>query len=579
MDEAVLRIVLQDSGAVGAGATGAPPPNQPPPTNNPPPGQLPPPSNNNPSGQSPPPNNSGGKPPTQPPPKPATVPYATLAFDPKEEARKRREGEQRRAQVDAAYKEQYGGDETKSALDSMVDVASQFRGVIGGLAGTVVGGILDMMAQFRKAQTDAQKQERNEQLIKEAEEAELPKVLPANVPTIPTPPPLPGGAPPTHIPPPTTVPPPATPGGTPPPTPNVPTTAPPPATPATVPPEVGASAQPPPQPANVPTTPATGATPTVPPTTPPPTATGASGTPPPGNVPPTPPGVAASPVTPPKPPLPPKAAPTLPAPSPTPPVTTGAAGGAGMAGAAAAAGPYVAAALIGKEILEGVNKALVDGIKSTFDATRKVMTAGIPADTNPATAISAMGEAASNAGEQFDSMFGIINPVIGKFTMVLGESAKTIGAIMVELDRNANRYGEYSPAIAQAQAQSEIKQVMGDLRRSQEAGPALAKYVQTQGDIQQHFEEIKIKIMTKLLVVFNPVLEHLEQVMANVEGVASAVSALGEPLTAVAEAINQILNIQRDANLPEIHDPTELILNRDRFPGGQIPPIQQLPGG
>jgi len=49
-----------------------------------------------------------------------------------------------------------------------------------------------------------------------------------------------------------------------------------------------------------------------------------------------------------------------------------------MAGAAAAAGPYVAAAMIGKEILEGVNKALVDGIKSTFDTTRRIMTAQRP---------------------------------------------------------------------------------------------------------------------------------------------------------------------------------------------------------
>jgi hypothetical protein len=81
----------------------------------------------------------------------APVPVLEPAFDPQEEATKRYENEQRKAEVDAAYKEQYGKpEEPPSLLNSAVDVAKSLRGTIGGQFGTAAGAVLDVASAAGK---------------------------------------------------------------------------------------------------------------------------------------------------------------------------------------------------------------------------------------------------------------------------------------------------------------------------------------------------------------------------------------------------------------------------------------------
>ncbi len=93
---------------------------------------------------------------------PTTVP----PFDPAAEARKRREGQQRAAQVDAAYKQQYGDPGKETGLDSIIKIVDQLRGTIGGVFGTVVGGVLDIVSGIRKAQVETADKKNRGSLLK-----------------------------------------------------------------------------------------------------------------------------------------------------------------------------------------------------------------------------------------------------------------------------------------------------------------------------------------------------------------------------------------------------------------------------
>lgn len=546
MDEAVLRIVLQDAGTnlpTGAPGSATPPPLPPPP---PPNNRLPPPP--------PPPPPPSLPPPNQPPPgsnnfdpvaeaqkrleaeqRRAAIDaeYAKLnppkpppPFDPKEVARKRREAEQRRAQTDAAYKEEYGDDKPpKTQFDEILDVAAKFRGTIGGLAGTVVGSILDMVEEFRNAQVEVHRKRHEAQLLREAEIAALPVAEPANIPAaLPAPPTLPYAnppAPPATLPPPMPpAPPPAGQGVPPTPPPNLPAPA------AVIPP-------PNPGPQGAVAAPKAAATPM-----PAATATNAAGA-----------NVATA--------------------------TGGMAGaGAGLAATAGAAVPIVGAAMAAKEMADKINREIIDGIKGGIAAAGKFAAAAADANTDPSRPIALLGEAASNAGEKIDQYV----PIVGKMAIVAGEAGKALATLMQAVDKTAERYAEYNPQIAQAQATAEIRQALGDMRRSREAGPELARYVQNQADLQQRFEDIKIKLLTRILAILNPVLQGIENAMSGAENIAGVIGTLTDPMGAIAKAITEITHMQRDDRLPNVDDPTDVILNlSNRTPDGQVPNINQLP--
>jgi hypothetical protein len=239
----------------------------------------------------------------------------------------------------------------------------------------------------------------------------------------------------------------------------------------------------------------------------------------------------------------------------------------GILEAAGAAVPEIAAVF-----------ALVAAAKQVASIGRDIATAPVRAagsvamlaadpDANPAKSIAVIGDATKAVGDKLLT----INPALGLLASVAGETASSMANLMNAVNATATRYGEYSPVIAQAQAQQEIKQVMGDMRRSQEAGPELARYLQMQGDLQQKFEDIKIKVLLKMLPVITAMGNAMEVIM-NVGGsIESAMAIVGNPLAAIASAAKELVNIQADANNPTPGDPTEAIM-RDYNPA--LPPGQ-----
>ncbi len=389
-------------------------------------------------------------------------------FDPRAEAKKRRESEVQKAQIDASYKEQYGDKNPKGQYDDVVKLIDGLRGTLGGIFGPIVGGILDLASALY---SDAAKDKYEQELLAEAHRtteavhgvrdaikdaatpspppsevkagSEIPEVLPltdeeynklprswqdtqeeyefdleTGQPTVPH---IPRKAPsvPTY---------------------HVPDNAPPLTevaySPGMEPPPVQATA-------------------------------GAD--------------AAAGEAT---------------------------AAGGGMAGAMsglAAARPIIVAGI-------AVTRAVDEAVKGVLRGVGGVLQGIASANADPSVPLAAMGDAASSAGEKLTYFI----PAVGLSVMAMGEMTKSFAGLMRALDQTAQRYGEYSPDIAQAQGLADIRQTIGDMERSQQIGPELAKYVDAQSQLQQTVEDVKVGLLEEFLPLVTGAVETVNQIAKDI---------------------------------------------------------------
>ena len=120
-------------------------------------------------------------------------------------------------------------------------------------------------------------------------------------------------------------------------------------------------------------------------------------------------------------------------------------------GAAAAAGPIGIAVATAIAVKVAVDQA----VKEAIGEVGMVISSVASPSSDPAKPIAELGEAASKTGEKL--------PVLGTAAIVAGESLKALASVMQALDKTAERYGQYSPQIAQAQAIAEVRQTIGDI--------------------------------------------------------------------------------------------------------------------
>lgn len=209
-------------------------------------------------------------------------------------------------------------------------------------------------------------------------------------------------------------------------------------------------------------------------------------------------------------------------------------------------------------------------------------------DANPSKLFSGAGDLITSGGEKLSkglnmaispitSMLGLdLFPHLKILTGVTGEAAKQFSALMDAIDATSKRYGEYSPDIAVAQAMVEVQHTMGELRRAQEGGPELAKYLRAQGDLQQRVEDIKIKLLNKILPLVTAIVAITEKVMPVGENIVDAIGALLSPIVEAVQAVNRIAGAAENANRDEIADPTELLFQNPGAVVGQgigVPPL------
>jgi hypothetical protein len=169
-----------------------------------------------------------------------------------------------------------------------------------------------------------------------------------------------------------------------------------------------------------------------------------------------------------------------------------------------------------------------------------------------------MGEAASQA-----------SAYLGPFSysvLIAGESLKALSTVMKAIDQSAQHYGQYSPEIAQAQAVAEIRQTMGDFKRAQVVGSEMAKYVIAQSDLQQKVEDVKVKILTKLLPLVTRAVEIIEVIVDTGNNSIKVFETISAPLLVLANAATAGLSMLGkkidEENLPD--DPTKQLFD-DKF--------------
>lgn len=118
-------------------------------------------------------------------------------------------------------------------------------------------------------------------------------------------------------------------------------------------------------------------------------------------------------------------------------------------------------------------------------------------------------------------------------------------SLINEANKMAERYGEYNPEIAQAQAMAEIRKITGDMRRAQESGGELAEFIKAQSEMQDRWEDVKTQVMRKIIPV----------------------------ITGILEVLSALFGIAAGRDVKEIQDPTHLLLNTDWFDRNGVPKL------
>ena len=255
-------------------------------------------------------------------------------------------------------------------------------------------------------------------------------------------------------------------------------------------------------------------------------------------------------------------------------VLGGVLGGAGPGGIAAmgalgAAFPTIGIAMAAIGAVTFVSDKLRETITGAIHTIGSFASAIASPDANPATLMEKVGGGLEALGAKI--------PVLGIFIGAVGAATSELGRFMRALDGLVDRYAQYSPALATAQAINEIRQVFGDIRRAQQLTPQLVNYLRIQGDMQQKFEDIKVKLLLKILPIANELLqsvlnivnffENLDENMTRIIGETIQglpfVGEVGDRLVAVADNLRAIREEAErlEAELAAANNPVNMVLS------------------
>lgn len=247
-------------------------------------------------------------------------------------------------------------------------------------------------------------------------------------------------------------------------------------------------------------------------------------------------------------------------------------------GLADAAGP-VAIALAVRKAIDEVGEALSGAVTSVghFGA------ALLSADDNAAHSVEVMGQAAAKAADAIAT----VDPILGVFARSAAAAVGALGELMGAVQGLADRYGAFSPGIAQAQAIADVAQTLADFRRAQQVTPELVAFTREQLVLQQKYEDAKARILQRIMpeiIVGMRAMEKLipliEANLAVIEFIArQTIPGLGQKLDQIkAEIAQQAEAAEKDWGWFDafINSPTL----PDVFgPGGFTPPPNTGPSG
>ena len=207
-------------------------------------------------------------------------------------------------------------------------------------------------------------------------------------------------------------------------------------------------------------------------------------------------------------------------------------GGGGISGAVGAMGGPVQVAFAALAAM----KAFKDGLASSIKGVGDFGAAMISPSNDPADMVNSMGGAVKG----FSDKLFYVSPILGIFGAALGQSVMVIGTFMKALDGMVNRYETFNVTLAMAQARAETVQLLGDLRRAQTAGPQLAQYVMLRSEMQQKFEDAKIRMLTRILPLVMVGMKFAETLLPIAEIIVELLTKMGEAVPGIGDEIRRI---------------------------------------
>jgi hypothetical protein len=134
-------------------------------------------------------------------------------------------------------------------------------------------------------------------------------------------------------------------------------------------------------------------------------------------------------------------------------------------------------------------------------------------DQKAATAVSVAGQvtspiAALDAGGLAVG-FQAVATQLPVFGQTLGVAIGAVRAFSDGLSRTIDKMAQYSPDVAMAKAQSQVNEIMGDIRRSQKLGPELAQFAEARGRLGEKARDAMADILKRLLPLATKAMEWL----------------------------------------------------------------------
>ena len=129
-----------------------------------------------------------------------------------------------------------------------------------------------------------------------------------------------------------------------------------------------------------------------------------------------------------------------------------------------------------------------------------------------------------------------VNPLFG----ILGKTVATTIDVMGQITRNVDalvpRYAAFNAGIAQAQAQAEVREILGDLRRSRQLQGEMVAYIEAQSKFQQSFEELKTRFIGAFLPAITNIINGLNTIVAAIPGATADERLVQDPLETMIRA-------------------------------------------
>jgi hypothetical protein len=157
-----------------------------------------------------------------------------------------------------------------------------------------------------------------------------------------------------------------------------------------------------------------------------------------------------------------------------------------------------------------------------------------------------------------DKMMKVV-PVVGIFGGVLGEATNSLATFMHTMDGMVSRFADFSPGLAMAQVNADMRQMFGDFRRAQEAGPALASFLKARGDMQEKFEDMKVRLLNRAMPLIITGMKAVENLMPVAEAMLNMLTSVAEHVPGLGDKIDAIKKqMERERKLWEDAKPSTI---------------------